>query len=1394
MDWLKDLLKKVGGVITTPVNIAKQSLAQQNIKTPQDFFKKTIIEGLQQFPSLVESAGQLYKKIPLIGEPLSKIIPAPTKWAYKGFEGFGEGYTGGLVDIPAPKSKTLPEKLAYTGGYVMGTVSGLPGKIAEIVSTPLKPITQPLVKKGLELTLEKGLKPALGRGMINVAEGIPYGVAFSGLGKVKEAMRGEKIDFAKEPKEQLKSMALDFALGSAPFGAVFLSTKPLQSAKIKSTLEKEISKATSAEEASNIVDSILKKTYTKFADLVDKSPKEAKNLLKSTRAALNKYIDEAIGHSGNWKRDYYIRQAEIYDNPENLHLAKMDEHIGKIDELLEKLKSKPAVVKPKVETPPSSTIIRGGKGEIKTIDDLASVVAKEYNLKGGEGKDIKVADLIKELSERGYVISSKMLDTLTNDKTYSGKKFSLMKEKAFGKPTGIVSLIFDEGFKPKPISAGLKKGVVLPTKKKPVVKPQVEAEPLETKPPVEAEPTVKTEALREPPLLTGEVKPLTPQQAIRIYKKTGKAYPFENILESKRKEAIPLTEKAEQLTEVKVGKASTTPAGLVKAERDLSDIDFIFSHPRRIAEDFGGEEARRYAVDFHASQMAQSFNETKRIVDDILPVLTETGAKPRNKESELLFDFIEGNITEDQLPPDKVDAFVQARDKIRSLYDYMLNRINAVRRQFGQDEIKRRENYITHIVELGNEAEKVLGKDFSSNFYNIFAKGDVPFFAYGEERKGKKEIVKDVYTALDKYIKAFVKEVYLPPSIERFRQLSALAKEHGLPKYGKYFENIATYLQKGLSEQQMAFRNVPLLKELEISVNNLASRVGKNLIRGNISAAFSNFAPIFTTLPTQVHPSSYIKGIFNSVLSPLTEKNDFMVDQVQSVFLRTRNAPPHLKEGIINKALDKLDVFRLFTYLSDRTAISVYMEEAKRQGLKSPKEIMEYADNMASKLIGERVFGLTPTYARDLPHIFKPLVMFTLEPVNFFYTLLKDNSKLSENSVVNWAVRLGVFSVLAELFNQITEKTTGRRFVFSPIDIIVKITDIILNKPYTAKEKAIEISKVFARNIPFADIYFGKGGGLLKILPIEAPIPTVAELEEDPLMALAKVGLVGVNPYGFGYQTFKTLEGLRAYGKGMVTTPKGEMKYPVEKNLENFLKLAFFGKASVKEAREFYEEKRRPMSLLQTKEYELIAKKDPEQARKFYNYQMFRRGVQGEITRVKNEIKEAALKGENIQEKIPSLLSTARHNISYYVSQYQAPKGVYQRVLEAIKKIIGLEAKEVEKEKKTTPSSFLPPAKGVNLVPPPAGVDLIPKPVEGGLIEGGGRGGGGVSISIKKMPKMKIPTLKLTPPKGIRWIKLPAPLYYTPLSPFQKGERVREAGERLLKGVSLHRVGGHRKR
>lgn len=95
-----------------------------------------------------------------------------------------------------------------------------------------------------------------------------------------------------------------------------------------------------------------------------------------------------------------------------------------------------------------------------------------------------------------------------------------------------------------------------------------------------------------------------------------------------------------------------------------------------------------------------------------------------------------------------------------------------------------------------------------------------------------------------------------------------------------------------------------------------------------------------------------------------------------------------------------------------------------------------------------------------------------------------------------------------------------------------------------------------------------------------------------------------------GVQLNKTIGGLQSYNQGMVTNSAGNAQYPIEQNIQNFIRSLLFGKYNTPEARQYFNNNDRPLSPQQTM---LLRELGPE----YYKKLMQQRDQNAEKAKIK---------------------------------------------------------------------------------------------------------------------------------------------------------------------------------
>lgn len=174
----------------------------------------------------------------------------------------------------------------------------------------------------------------------------------------------------------------------------------------------------------------------------------------------------------------------------------------------------------------------------------------------------------------------------------------------------------------------------------------------------------------------------------------------------------------------------------------------------------------------------------------------------------------------------------------------------------------------------------------------------------------------------------------------------------------------------------------------------------------------------------------------------------------------------------------------------------------------------------------------------------------------------------------------------AFLYNLFSEKITGRKSAFSPIDIAVDSINTTLNEKLNSYDKFKTIGIELIGNTPFFGGLFGGGR-----LPISAAIPNVGTTGksifdlfdneiEDKTSAIKNLKSELMKPVYYvvlpfaGGQIKKTIEGLGMYNNDKPVAGSyannGRLRFTVEDDNWTKIQAAIFGQYASKEAKEYF--------------------------------------------------------------------------------------------------------------------------------------------------------------------------------------------------------------------------------
>lgn len=1090
------------------------------------------------------------------------------------------------------------------------------------------------------------------------------------------------------------------------------------------------------------------------------------------------------------------------------------------------------------------------KPVIESADELMSVISNEFKKEAGDELRVPIVDFFKDFSKR-FNISDEILDQL-DEAPITGDNFSIEKTGKY------LEFIFDEGFRPlKNVMQNLRKPVTEAVKEEaeqviPKVKeldwdkatPEEITEDIFKNVPSDVEKKVVKKTTELPKEVIEPAPEYMKESEFNKVNKEVNAFLKEdyglqtpaqyaktqvrNVAEQEKAQLKNVVEASKEFGENLV---SAEGKGGIKVP--FSDLDYTNwkdkdilllnrETPMRNIEEVAGKDApkvKEFLFDRinQATQDLENFVRTTKMgIEDT--IINKLGIEPNSAEDKLIMQFGEGKINKEQLiqaSPTKWQQVMEADQYFRTLYDDILTKINDTITKYGYDPVLRRNDYYTHYQEIGNVFQQ-LGNITRSEQLPAWLNGltadfkpGKQFFKFAQPRLGG-DYTESAIGAFENYLYPASRQIYYTDSIQRGRALwntlaDAIQKNEDLPP--THLSDFMAWLNDRVNilsgkKSLMARGTEGMIGRKAYGVvNAITKQTSANLVAGNVSASMTNFIPLTQGFATTDKPS-FIKGLINAVLNPLTEDNNYMIDGVQSSFLRRRFPYRELSQTLWQSASEKLGwLFSTIDKFTANTVTAGKYFEGIADNL-APEEAMKVADEYAARLMADRSFGQMPTMFEN-QGLLKLMTMFQLEINNQLSFIFKDAAKYagSEGNLAKSAATLAEIALYSHVFNNIFEWATGRRPAFDPIYIVLKSYDTWANGNGSVSQKANQTAKVVMDNLPFLSIFTGGGR-----IPILAGIPTVQDIQESPLKALAKFGLTYFPPAG-GYQAYKTLEGMEGYIRGYSQTPGGRVKYPIEKDFDNLVRSALFGQYSSPEANKYFEGGETALGEKQAQIFKMLHKEDPNKAVDYYNRIHLQRDINSKITALKTTVEGMKDQLTNpatsvaAKEKINNMAIKTKTEIVQMLSQIPETNNlidiIFGKLSDVIKAILGggkVEASEVEglvPAGTKTPAST--PATVSNLgisamvgKTPKTGVymgmsNIVAKsPVKGAKIKKG---------SFKKFtPKklgIKLPTIKTTPVqtiKPIMPIKKPImKLKVAPKNNTRKGIRIGKIKRPFLK-------------
>ena len=651
---------------------------------------------------------------------------------------------------------------------------------------------------------------------------------------------------------------------------------------------------------------------------------------------------------------------------------------------------------------------------------------------------------------------------------------------------------------------------------------------------------------------------------------------------------------------------------------------------------------------------------------DNIEMLQKSHGRLRERDGKTLSDWLGVvNDLKAQNPNLDFDKIERAVQDFRKIYDEIFEQMNEVRIRNGYEPVNYRHGYFPHfqpgtsdgiLAQFGKAmgiTTEITALPTTINGLTHTFKPGIAWFGNAQERLGFNTAY-DAVEGFDKYVQGAGDVIFHTDNIQQLRALSQQIRyrtsdegirkqvdevlqdrskseeekqlkindiyEHGKFELGNFVNELEEYTNLLANKKSKYDRNMEAMigRRAYTIMKNWESRVGANMIAGNIGSALTNFIPL-TQANAQLESGQILKGMWQTLQA---YKNDDGFVERSAFLTSRRGTDPLVKNwqqkasGVLGTPMELIDSFT-----SDSIVRARYNQNI-RHGM-SEQAAMDDADAFARRVMADRSKGSMPTLFQSSNPIWKLVTQFQLEVNNQFSEVFKDLPRtMRERGMAVFAGTLLRYFLGAYLFNDLYEYFVGRRSALDPIGILNDTAGDLTGyhlpnmiEAITGEDRSFRTEKKgtyealgnLAKNsveeLPMVGGIIGGGR-----IPISSSLPNASnvlrsffdenwskEKRKDTLgKELSKPLIYGALPFG-GNQAQKLWKGAKAIIEGgsysMDSNGDKVLQYPVfnDSNAEtagNIARAALFGKSSLKPAREWVNNGFNSLSAKQTAIYE----------------------------------------------------------------------------------------------------------------------------------------------------------------------------------------------------------------
>jgi hypothetical protein len=579
--------------------------------------------------------------------------------------------------------------------------------------------------------------------------------------------------------------------------------------------------------------------------------------------------------------------------------------------------------------------------------------------------------------------------------------------------------------------------------------------------------------------------------------------------------------------------------------------------------------------------------------------------------------------------------------RIRRIYDETLASINESRARNAYPEIPRLDNYFLHFRAMEDTFSRlglpfnpndIRAKDLPTDLNGVTAdlKPGQPFFASAMHRKGNRTTY-DLLGGLERYLTSAKNQIYHIDDIQTLRalrnyiadnygqakgleSLDALTEEEAQERikqvYGSHLSTFAKFLNE--EANILAGKTALIDRGLEgiigrrgiTFLDTVNKQVGSNMVGFNVSSSLTNFLAGVQAI-AKTNKLACVKSLAQTTagkVGSIFGKTDSFVENNPTI-IRRKGADrfyrtPFQKVGdagyVLMSAVDDI---------TTEFIVRAKYNEFIQKGMSEQRAVIE-ADKWTSRLMGDRSLGQMPQLYNS--KMLGLVTKFQLEVRNQldsqFYDTIQE-AKVSNEDIENGFARNAKtaakvtatffeLAVLQHLFGKAFESVAGYNPAFDIIDVLIKTfgLDDDEEDEDTALDNIEEGFLTLLEDLPYTSTLTGGRIPISSALPLAELVKGEDEYgnEKSRLETLGEIAPYYILPSGYG-QIKKTAQGLYMFDDDLPIagsyTDSGNLRFPIDDTLANRVQAGLFGQWANENARDYFDNERKPLNEKQTQEF-----------------------------------------------------------------------------------------------------------------------------------------------------------------------------------------------------------------